>query len=419
MSEFNNLEQEILQERNENFSQKSAEDPVVNPAPAEDSGRNSGKRYTLTRKGIAVMVAVCLVFSGLFGFGGALLADSLTGSSEGSTLGQGSLSGGNSANVQATDYNLATLTGSDLTIQEIIDLTANSVVEIRTEKVSTDSWLGPYVTGGAGSGVIVSGDGYILTNNHVIEGASKLTVTLKNQKQYEATLIATDSQTDVAVIKIDATGLSAAVYGDSDALKVGDLAIAIGNPLGQLGGTATAGIISALDRQLTIEGKPMTVLQTDASINPGNSGGGLFNQKGELIGIVVAKSSGSDVEGLGFAIPINQAKVVAEQLVDYGYVKGRPVMGVTIIDLTNMQSAMSYGVRTLGVYIKSVDGANAQKSGLQSGDMLYYIGETQIKSMADVTTALNGYSVGDKVKITVVRNNEMVDVNLTLSEKTS
>lgn len=195
---------------------------------------------------------------------------------------------------------------------------------ISTESVSTDSWANQYVTEGAGSGVVYSEDGYILTNNHVIEGASNITVSMHDGTEYDATLVATDSQSDIAVLKIDATGLTPVTFGDSDSLSVGDLAVVIGNPLGTLAGTATDGIVSGLEREITLNGKNMTLMQISASVNPGNSGGGVFDQYGNLIGLVVAKSSGSDVEGLGFAIPSNTVASVAESLISNGYVTGRP-----------------------------------------------------------------------------------------------
>jgi serine protease Do len=267
--------------------------------------------------------------------------------------------------------------------------------------------------------VIISQDGYIITNNHVIDGANKITVRLKNGTAYSASLIGTDSKTDVAVLKINGTGLTTAVFGDSGSIKVGDTAIAIGNPLGQLGGTVTEGIISALDRELVIDGKAMRLMQTDAAINPGNSGGGLFNGKGELIGIVVAKSSGSDVEGLGFAIPANTAKTVADELITYGYVKGRIDTGMTFIDLTTTQKALLYGVRQLGVYVKSVDsGSNAASAGFKSGDLITYVGDTKITGETVLTQALEQYDVGDTVKITVVRNGYTGQLSLKLAEYT-
>ena len=184
------------------------------------------------------------------------------------------------------------------------------MVAITTESVATDSWLRQYVTEGAGSGVIISEDGYIVTNNHVIDGASNIKVTLNDGTQVAAELISTDAQTDLAVIKIDKAGLPPVAFGDSAALNVGDLAVAIGNPLGTLAGSATEGIISGLEREITIDGRTMKLIQTSAAINPGNSGGGLFDQYGNLIGIVVAKSAGSEVEGLGFVIPFPRSSSV-------------------------------------------------------------------------------------------------------------
>jgi serine protease Do len=223
----------------------------------------------------------------------------------------------------------------------------------------------------------------------------------------------------VAVIQIDETGLTAARIGDSSQLVVGDLAVAIGNPLGELGGTATAGIISALDRQVTIEGKAMSLLQTDASINPGNSGGGLFNQYGQLIGVVVAKSGGSNVEGLGFAIPINTAKAVADQLLEHGYVQGRVQMGLTLVDIATSYDATRYGVKALGVYVVSADTPQSKSAGFISGDRLISIDDAVINQFSDVPKALEKYEVGDTVKVTVAREDQTRVLTLVLGEKQS
>lgn len=372
--------------------------------------------FKFSKGGIALLVVLCLLASTVFGFGGALLANSLSAGSN--DFGRRSETT-SKLNVANTGTTLELATEGNLTIKEIAALNANSVVEIKTEAMVTDSWMQQYVTEGAGSGVIISADGYIVTNNHVIDNSNKITVTLKNNKSYEAKLIGRDDESDLAVLKIDASGLTPVVYGDSSTLEVGDLSVVIGNPLGSLGGTVTAGIVSALDRSITIDGKNMTLLQTDASINPGNSGGGMFNQNGELVGIIVAKSSGSDVEGLGFAIPVNQVKKIAQQLADYGYVKGRVDTGITFVDLTDMKNAIYYGVRSLGIYVKSVDSELAKNAGFQSGDMVYYVGDKKIESASDLTSAFNKYKVGDKVVVTVVRNDDMKKLTLTLGEKTS
>lgn len=326
--------------------------------------------------------------------------------------------GNTTKTVSATNYTLAKATGSEKSVQEIIAQNENAVVEIRTESVSRDNWLQNYVTEGAGSGVIVDTKGYILTCNHVIEGASKITVTLKDGTELEASVVGTDSQNDVAVLKISANNLTAATYGDSSELQVGDMVVAIGNPLGELGGSASSGIISALDRNITIEGTEMSLLQTDTSINPGNSGGGLFDQYGNLIGIVVAKSTGSDVEGLGFAIPISKAAEIAADLIENGHVTNRAAIGISIVDASDAQAAMQYGLRMTGVYIQAVNSDEAKKAGLEAGDMIYYVDDTKIESQANLTSVLNKHKPGDKVKITVIRDNQTVELTTTLIEAT-
>ena len=356
-----------------------------------------------------------MIVSGGVGFGGAAAANALFGNDTASSSKTGS--------VKTTGYTLEDATGSNKTVQEITKEARPSVVEIKTESVSSDSWIQQYVTQGAGSGVIITSDGYIVTNNHVIEGASKITVTTSDQQEYDAELVGTDPITDIAVLKIKAEGLTPATYGNSDQLAVGDMAVAIGNPLGELGGTVTAGIISALDRELAIDGKTMTLLQTDSSINPGNSGGGLFNGDGQLIGIVVAKSSGSDVEGLGFAIPINKAADVAQQILENGYVSGQPSTGMSYTESSGQSSTMdrlfNNGQSTTYVYIASVDGTNAQKAGFQKGDMVYAVDGTEITSFNTLSSIVTSHSVGDKLKFTIVRNGQKMDLTLTLEEKTS
>ena len=376
------------------------------------------RRYIISSKGAAIVLTFCITASSAFGFAGGMAAAGYYDETSANTAAQ-PLSINSNENMASRLGTTSTESGTELTAADIASMTANSVVEITTETVTTDSWMQQYVTNGAGSGVIISQDGYIVTNNHVIDGANKITVRLKSGTTYTATLVGTDSETDVAMLKIKATGLTPAVIGDSDSLKVGDTAIAIGNPLGQLGGTVTEGIISALDRELVIDGKTMRLMQTDAAINPGNSGGGLFNDQGELIGIVVAKSSGSDVEGLGFAIPVNTAKTVAAELTQYGYVKGRIDTGMTFIDLTSTQKALMYGVGQLGVYVKSVEsGSNAADVGFKSGDLITYIGDTKITSGTALTQAFEKYKVGDTVKITVVRNGNTGQLSLKLAEYT-
>ena len=307
--------------------------------------------------------------------------------------------------------------GNGLSVAEVANLTSASVVEITTETVANDIFMRQYITEGAGSGVVISEDGYSATNNHVIEGASKITVRLTTGEEYEAKLIGTDAQTDVAVVKVEGAKLQPVTYGDSDQLVVGDTAIAIGNPLGELGGTVTNGIISALDREIELENQKMTLLQTNAAINPGNSGGGLFNEQGQLIGLVVAKSGGSNVEGLGFAIPVNVVKEVVQSIIDVGYVQGRPVLGISVVDITSAQQAYQYGVNQLGVYVMGLtEGTKAEKSGLKVGDCLVAVGDTQITSTADLKKILQEHKVGETVKVIVSRNGKLVTLEVQLSE---
>ncbi|MDR2687955.1 MAG: trypsin-like peptidase domain-containing protein [Oscillospiraceae bacterium] len=284
----------------------------------------------MKKRFVALLVALTIAASGAAGFGGACLANVLAAPaaktaplrSAGVSLGEdiailtaaaGAPSGAGSSSPGAGSSGSS---GSKkaLTIPEIASKASGSVVEIYTESVTRGIFLRQYVVEGSGSGVIVSSDGRIVTCAHLIDGARKITVRLTNGTEYQAALVGKDSKNDLAVVKIEANGLKAATYGDSDKLVAGELAVVIGNPLGRLGGSVTEGIISALGRNIEMGGQSMTLLQTSAAVNPGNSGGGLFNRYGELVGVVSAKSSGVDVEGIGFAIPSNKVKSVAGTL---------------------------------------------------------------------------------------------------------
>ena len=316
---------------------------------------------------------------------------------------------------ESVDTTPATVITNDLS--SIVEKIDDTVVEVYTERVQHSVFYGEYVTSGAGSGVIYSEDGYIVTNNHVIKGASNIMVKLHDGTQYQAVLVATDADTDLAVLKIDATGLTPAILANGDNLKVGEQVIAIGNPLGTLGGTVTTGIVSALSREITVENQKMTLLQTNAAINPGNSGGGLFNTSGELVAVVNAKSSGSDVEGIGFAIPVNIVKQVVEDLMLNGYVKGRPALGISCVSIENRQYMYYYGVSTYGVYVKEAIGQNAKTAGLQEGDLIVGIDNYDVISYTTMKEALENYNVGDVVKLKIIRGTEEITLNLALDEK--
>lgn len=358
-------------------------------------------------KKATIILSGSFLLAAVGGFGGTMFALHMNGGTGKTVLYQSVTNQNNQSD--SKDTNTTTLS-----VKEVANATANSVVEIKTETVSTNSFFPQAVTSGAGSGVILSKDGYIVTNNHVIEDASKVSVTTKDGKSYDATLVGTDSATDLAVIKINADNLTPAVMGTSSSLEVGDVAIAIGNPLGELGGTVTNGIISALDREITIDNQTMHLLQTNAAINPGNSGGGLFNDQGELIGIVNAKSSGENIEGLGFAIPIDRAKDIISSIIENGYVKGRAALGVSL-----QESNISFQDNSTQVYIVALEeGQAADKAGLQIGDQILKIDGKEVTGIADVKTTISSHSAGDKITITILRKSETKEVQVTLQEAT-
>lgn len=363
------------------------------------------EKKPVTRGAIAVILVVSIVCSAALGFGGGYAATKLFGG--GLTVNQSTTSTTDTA-ATASRTNTGGLSTTD-----IVNKTADSVVEITTETVTTGNFFQQYVAQGAGSGVIISNDGYILTNNHVIDGANTIKVTLRDSTEYSAKVIGSDSQLDVALLKVDAKDLSPATFGDSSTINVGDYAVVIGNPLGQLGGTVTDGIISALDRDVKVDGETMRLMQTNAAINPGNSGGGLFNANGELIGIICAKASSSttEVEGLGFAIPINKVLDILNDLKQYGYVQGRIDLGMTLTDVTS-----NTGYEP-GVYVKSVNnGSNAQKAGFQSGDLITKVNGNKVTSVSDINAIIDKLNVGDNVKFSVTRGTQSGDLTLTLEE---
>jgi len=300
-----------------------------------------------------------------------------------------------------------------LDLADIVDKTAPGVVEVFTETKQVSRIFQEYVTEGAGSGVVLSEDGYIVTNHHVVDGAGTVKVRLNSGEAYIAEVVGTDAKTDLAVLKINAGGLAPAKLADSSKVRTGDFVIAIGNPLGELGGTVTEGIISALDREITIDGETMTLLQTSAAVNPGNSGGGLFNLDGELVGIVNAKSTGNDVEGLAFAIPADTVGEIAQELIRNGYVTGRPQLGVTVAQLTGLRQGWQNYYDKPGVYITQC----MEGSGLKPGDRFARIDGTAISTATDISAVLDRHKVGDTVKVVVSRGGKETAVSVILTEQ--
>lgn len=368
--------------------------------------KSGGVKRTLLSILAALLVVAIGAGSGILG---TLVYDKLTGKEDSTAV-----------MYKAVETSSSKANASGATVAEVANTVSDSVVEITTEFVTTGYFsFGQYVTKGAGSGVIISDDGYIITNNHVISDtdnggvlADKIAVRLRTGDEYAAKLVGRDADADIAVIKIEAEGLSAAVWGDSESLTVGDQVVVVGNPLGELGGTVTTGIVSAQDREIKIDETKMNLIQTDAAVNPGNSGGGMFNMKGELIGIVNAKSSGTGIEGLGFAIPESDARDVAEQLLEFGYVKGKVYLGITFYEANSgWFSSDSSGI----LYVYSCEkGYNDDV--LQYGDQMISVEGTAVSTKADVKAIISEHEVGDTVTFTIIRNRRTMDVEVTIYE---
>ena len=376
----------------------------------EMAGQKSARSHPVLVAGLAALVGLGAGFGGGYAAYERLQPEAGEPAGETETIPQ-----------QNTQPVAAYNTGGELSLQQIAAKASPTVVEIRTE-VTGEYYAfgffgGEYTSQAAGSGVILSDDGYIITNNHVVADAKEITVTLYDGTEYPAEVIGADSKSDIAVIRIDAKNLPAAETGDSSALQVGDTAVVIGNPLGTLGGTVTNGIISAASREVTINREAMTLIQTNAAINSGNSGGGLFDGYGRLIGIVNAKdsgttSSGATIEGLGFAIPINEALDVAQQLIEKGYVTDRATIGVMLSTITNTN-----GRYTPGLYISEVlTGTGAEKAGLEIGDRIIAVDGQDAGTYEKLSHYLKGKNIGDTITLTIVRDEKEMKVDVTLGE---
>ena len=310
--------------------------------------------------------------------------------------------------------------GKTLTAQEVYGINVDAVCGIATE-VTTNVFGQTASTAVVGSGFVLTEDGYVVTNNHVVEGTDNVSVKLHDGSTYPAEVVGGDSLSDVALLKIEAEGLSHVAVGDSDAIAVGEGCIAIGNPLGELTFTMTGGYVSALPREINISGKPISMFQTDAAINAGNSGGPLFDMAGNVIGITSAKisgitGSGASIEGVGFAIPINEALRVVYDLQEYGYVRGRAFLGVTVKEL-DAATADTYGLPVGPIVQSVVADSCADKAGIAVKDIILAFNERNVKSYTQLMSALNKCSAGDVVTLRIYRAGAELDVTLTLDER--
>lgn len=423
-----------------NYSSSASDDKELTNQKKKKLKREK-KRSSARRGGlIALIVVASVLLSAVAGFGGAMLANSIFNDDvppieelpQNSGNGIGEQDGDKDAQSQGGTNNepviiikdneitkVETVSGSigdgDLTLTEVVTLVKDSVVEIFTE---VSVYNGRYVQSGAGSGVIIGttssgNDVYVVTNNHVIEGADTITVRLANGNEYKAELRGTDATSDIAVLKMTVEEkVTVAEMGCSANLMVGEDVVVIGNPLGELGGSVTNGIISALARAIDIDGVTMTLLQTNAAVNPGNSGGGLFNMKGQLVGIVNAKTTGSNIDNIGFAIPSDTAYDIIHELITYGYVTGRVDMGLTLIDITDTYTAWYYGVSTLGVYVYD----SKYSDEIQPGDRIVAVNGVEVSTAGDISGEVSALSVGDTVTLRISRKGKQYDINLKLRE---
>lgn len=307
-----------------------------------------------------------------------------------------------------------------LTPSQVYSMNVNSVVAI-SNQTTTNVWGQVSETASSGSGFVLTEDGYILSNYHVVEGATRLTVITYMGDEYEATLVGYDKMNDVSILKVDATGLDPVTIGDSDDLIVGDQVVAIGNPLGELTSSLTVGYISAKDRTINTDGSLINMMQTDAAINPGNSGGPLFNMKGEVIGITTAKysgetSSGATIEGIGFAIPIDDVMSMTEDLMEHGYLTNQAYLGVSVMDLDSSTASM-YSLPT-GSYVQSVtEGSCAEAAGIQPKDIIIAVGEYTVEGNTTLQTALRKFKAGETTTITVYRGGQELQLSITFDER--
>ena len=400
------------------YSRYQSPEPMNRPEPSFDS---QGKKH---RKGM------CAVIS-------AVLALALVAGSCGVTYGvvnskyekQAQADAAAIAQMQRRLDNLQTTPANNvgylmeegaLSPKAIYQQFASCVVAI-SATVETSSYNGMARQGtSTGSGFILTDDGYVVTNYHVIEGATAVTVVMDTEEEYKAEIVGYDAQNDVAVLKVDAENLPAVKLGSSDALSIGDMVVAIGNPLGSLTATLTVGYVSGKDRQVSTDSTVINMIQTDAAINSGNSGGPLFNMYGEVVGITSAKysgttASGASIEGIGFAIPIDDVMSIIGDLRDFGYVTGA-YLGVTVQD-TDASAASLYGMPTGAYVVTVVDDGSADRAGVQPKDIIIGLGDYNVSTVSELTRTLRRFKAGDTTTITVIRSGERLTMDITLDER--
>lgn len=401
----------------ENQEQSSQWESYYHVTPPQKSMK---EKKGITGGKIVAIALICSLLGGLLGAGGMFLGNKLLniGSSSNQT------SNSNISNILVGNRENAVIdtnaidTGKLLTQAEVYAANVNSTVGITTS-ITTNYWGYQSTSAASGSGFVFSDNGYILTNFHVVEDSDSITVTMYDGTSYDAALIGYDESNDVAVLKIEATNLTPVVLGDSDKVNIGDNVIAIGNPLGELTFSLTSGSISAKDRDITMSsGSTMQLMQTDCAINSGNSGGALFNMYGEVIGITNAKysssSSGTSIDNIGFAIPINKARTIAESIIKKGYFS-KPYVGISVTTVST--ETQSYGLPQ-GAAIKSIENDSpAAKAGLKVNDIITHIDGNTIESSSDVVNIVNRSEIGGTIKFTIYRQGSTIDITITVGEQ--
>ena len=386
-------------------------------APKETKKSHKGFGKTIVFPFISGIVGASVVVGACFGI--PSIKDKIIGTTTSSSFSTPTSTQTTLDVVNLSDFSDTSISVAQKVLPSIVGITVN---------YNVSSVFGSSTAQATGSGIIISEDGYIVTNNHVISSESSsssyyaiteatgIAVNLDNDStEYTATIVGTDSYTDLAVIKIDATGLTPATLGNSDNVQVGEFVMAVGNPLG-MQSSVTSGIVSAVNREVTTDdGTTYTAIQTDAAINSGNSGGALVNANGEVIGINTLKLAGEGIEGMGFAIPINSTTKVISELIEYKEVR-RPYIGITGSAVTETISTR-YNV-PIGVYVESVEaGGPAEAAGLKAGDIITKIEGTEVSTVQELNNIKNTYSIGDEVTLTVYSNNEYKDVKIKLQEQ--
>ena len=406
--DFRNSDQYRYTNRDQLPHDDYAPDPNRGPVQPPVQPKKQGFFHRAAVK-VTALILACAVAGGLAGWGGAAIAGS--GSNSGKTT------------IQQSDRQPVTVQVKKVDGQTKMDpatvyaSVVNSAVSINCSATSTNIFGQQAQTASSGSGFIITEDGYVVTNYHVVSGASSVQVTLYNGDTYDATVIGGDSDYDVAVLKINADGLQPVTLGESADVNVGDTVLAIGNPLGELTFSMSQGIVSSCDRAINVDGTPFNMIQVDCSINPGNSGGPLVNLYGEVVGIVSAKYSSyssTTVEGLGFAIPISDVRSIITDIMENGAVTDKAYMAITAGTM-NEQMAAQFNIDvTEGVFVYSVvEGGAGEKAGLRLGDVITKMGDKTLTSRQDLSAAMKGYRAGDTVTLTVYRGGQYIEVELT------